>query len=359
MLAEQVITEHEMHHRFDHRDGARQDAGIVAPARGQLGSLSLHSDCLLNLRNRGGRLEGDTEKDVLAIADATLDAAGAVRGRGDFPLLNDEGVVVLAAGEACSREAAANLKSLGGWKAHHRLGEIGLQLVKDGLAQRVRDSANDALDGATDAVTLGSDFLDAGDHRLGGFEIGTTHGGSIDLGGRNCRLIDFGVQIVDRANVGDDLIGGVKRADHLTRHDASGHTPDGLAGGRAATAFPVPDAVLALVGKIGMRGAEHRLHLGVGRGARILVIDGHHDRRAEGLALKDSGEDTALVLLLTRGDDVALARATPVKLNLNLLRSDREPGGTSVDDAADSSSMGFTPSGDTEESSKDTSHKGD
>ena len=296
---------------------------------------------------------------MLTIADASLDAAGAVRGRGDFPLLNDEGVIVLAASEACSGKAAANLKSLGGWKAHHRLGKVCLQLVKDGLSQRVRDSTNDALDGATNTVPLRSNFLDAGDHRLSGFQIGAAHRGGIDLGGRDGRLVDFGVQIVDGADVGDNLIGGVKHADHLTRHDASGHTAYGLAGRRAATTFPVPDAVLALVGEIGMRGAEHRLHLGVGRGARILVIDGHKDRRAEGLTLKYSGEDAALVLLLTRGDDVALARATPVKLDLDLLRSDRESGGTAVDDAAYSSAMGFTPSGDTEESSKDTGHKGD
>ena len=107
-----------------------------------------------------------------------------------------------------------------------------------------------------------------------------------------------------------------------------------------------------------MGGPEHRLHLGVGRGAGILVVNGYQDRGAESPALKDAGENAAPVLLLTGGDDVALARAAAVEFDLDLLGGDRKPGGAAVDDAADAPAVGFPPGGDAEKSAEDTSHKG-
>ena len=110
MLAEQVVADHKVHHRLDHRNGTGEDTGIMATARGQLGGLPIHGDCLLNLCDRGGGLEGHPEEDLLAIADPTLNAAGTVGCGADpttptaqttqttFSPLNQEGIIMLASG---------------------------------------------------------------------------------------------------------------------------------------------------------------------------------------------------------------------------------------------------------------------
>ena len=294
---------------------------------------------------------------MLAVADAPLDAAGAVGGGVNLPCFHDEGVVVLASGLACAGKAAADLESLGGRQAHHRLCEVGFKFVEDRLAKPDRDAADDALDDTADAVTLGADFLDPLDHLPGGRGIGAAHGGGVDLGGRDACGVDRGVDVMNGADPGDALVAGVQGADDFPRDDAGGDASDGLARGGAASSFPIPDAVFGLVGEIGMGGPEHGLHLGVGRGAGILVVDGDQDRGAKGLAVEDAREDAACVLLLPRGDDVALAGATTVELDLDLLGGDGEARRAAVDDAADSSSMGFPPSGDAEQGAEDAGHK--
>ena len=162
---------------------------------------------------------------------------------------------------------------------------------------------------------------------------------------------------MDRADIGDRLVARVQGADDFPGDDAGGDATDGLARGGAAPAFPVPDAILGLVGEIGMRGTEHGLHLGVGRGAGILVVDGDQDGGAKCLAVEDAGEDAAFVLLLTGGDDVALARTATIQFNLDLLGSDRETGRAAVDDATNPSAVGFPPGGDAEQSAENTGHK--
>ena len=261
---------------------------------------------------------------MLAVADTPLDAAGAVGGGVHFPGFHDEGVVVLASGLACAGEAATDLESLGGRQAHHRLREVGFEFVEDRFTKPDRDAADDTLDDAADAVTLGADFLDPLDHLPGGRGIGAAHGGGVDLGGRDACGVDRRVDVMDGADPGDALVAGVQGADNLAGDHAGGDASDGFAGGGAASPLPVADAVLRLVGEIGVRGTEHRLHLGVGRGAGILVVDGDQDRGAKGLAVEDAREDAACVLLLPRGDDVALAGAATVELDLDLLGGDRE-----------------------------------
>ena len=149
-----MIADDEIHHGLHHRHGPGKDTGVVASARGEFGRLAGDGDSLLGLGDRGGRLERDAEEDVLAVADAALDAAGAIGGCMDRSLLDHEGVVVLASGLAGAGESAADLKSLGRGKTHHRLGEVGLQLVKDGFAESGWNAADDTLDDASDAVAL-------------------------------------------------------------------------------------------------------------------------------------------------------------------------------------------------------------
>jgi len=357
MLAQEVIADDERGHGLDHRDGAGQDAGIVTAPSGEFGGLAGDGDGLLRFGNRSGRFESDAEEDMFAVADAALDAAGAVGEGLHASFLDHEGVVVFASGEARPGKAAANFKSLCRGQAHHGLGQIGFQFVKDRLAQRMRNSTDDAFDRAADAVALGADFLDAVDHFLRGGGIGAAHRGRIDIGGRYRFGINLGIDVVDRTDIGDDFEFGMEGADDFLGDDSGGDAADGFAGGGAASTFPVPDAIFGLIGKIGVRGAEHGFHLGVGRGAGILVIDGDQDRGAEGLAAENAGKDATLVLFLTGGDDVALARAATVELNLNLFGGDGKARRTAVDDAANAAAVRFAPGGNAKECAKDARHR--
>jgi len=75
VLAEQMVADDEIHHRLDHRNRARQDAGVVTTTSSQLGWFALRGDGLLDLRNGGGGLEGEAKEDVFAVADTPLDTA--------------------------------------------------------------------------------------------------------------------------------------------------------------------------------------------------------------------------------------------------------------------------------------------
>src|SRR5262249_46827393 len=92
--AQPVVAQDEADHRFDQRDGAGQDAGIVASAWQDRRRLAAHVDGVLRPEDRGDRLERDRYFDGHAVADAALDAAGAVGAGADRAILRDEGVVV-------------------------------------------------------------------------------------------------------------------------------------------------------------------------------------------------------------------------------------------------------------------------
>ena len=106
-----------------------------------------------------------------------------------------------------------------------------------------------------------------------------------------------------------------------------------------------------------MGGTEPGLHLAVGRGTGILVIDSDEDRSAEGLTLKDARKNPAFVLFLARGDDVALPRTAAVELNLDLFGGDGKAWRTAIDVTADAAAMGFAPCGDSKKGAVNARHK--
>ncbi len=107
-----------------------------------------------------------------------------------------------------------------------------------------------------------------------------------------------------------------------------------------------------------MRRAVHRLHLGVGRGTGVRIA--HHDGngRAESAALEDAGKDLALVGLLARGDDVALAGAAAVEVWLDVGLGKRQPRRAAINHHANAPAMGFPPGGNAEYFSEVARHKG-
>lgn len=142
----------------------------------------------LGLANGGWRLEADSEVNVGAVGDATLDAArvvglgcqswarytrwvGSGGCRGD-----DEGVVVDGAGDLSSTETRANFETLCGWDAEHGVGELGLELVETWLSKTGGAVADDTGDIAADAVLLVPEIGDELRHALGGLGVGAANG---------------------------------------------------------------------------------------------------------------------------------------------------------------------------------------
>ena len=314
----------------------------------QLGVLARRGDGLLFLEDGGGGLEGEAAEDGFAVADAALDAAAAVGGGADAAGVHVEGVVVLAAAEARAGKAAADLEAFGGGEAHQGFGEVGLEFVEDGLAEPGGDAADGALDDAADAVALGADGFDEGDHLFGHRGVGAADDIGLDVGEGDGGGIDLGGQLMDGFDVGDDLQRGAQLGEDLFRDGSGGDAADGLARGGATAALPVADAVFGLVGEVGVRGAEGGLHLAVGLGAGVLVGDVDGDGGAEGATLEDAGEDARGVGLVARGDDVALAGAAAVEIALDVGLGEREARRDAVDDHADAAAVGFAPGGDAE-----------
>ena len=128
---------------------------------------------------------------------------------------------------------------------------------------------------------------------------------------------DVGDDALDLFDVGQDF-DAEPFAQEFFGDGAGGDAADGFAGAGAPAALPVADAVLGVVGVVGVRGAELGFHFGVGLGPGVLVFDPQADRRAEGLALERAGEDLHRVGFLARRDDFGLAGPAAVQVGLDV-----------------------------------------
>src|SRR5580692_1891210 len=97
-----MITQDKGHHRFNHWNGPRQDTRVVSPAGGEFSGFAGDRDCLLRPEDSRGRFEGHPKKDVLAIADSSLNPSGKIRPGADFAFAHFESVIVFRAGDLTS-----------------------------------------------------------------------------------------------------------------------------------------------------------------------------------------------------------------------------------------------------------------
>ncbi len=109
-----MIGEDESGHGFYDGDGAWEDAGIMAAARGEGGIIALRVDGLLGLEDGGGGFEGDAEEDFHAVGDAALDTARVVGCGADVAVFVGERVIMLGAVEGGGGEAGTDLEAFGG-----------------------------------------------------------------------------------------------------------------------------------------------------------------------------------------------------------------------------------------------------
>lgn len=173
-------------------------------------------------------------------------------------------------------EAGSDLEALGGGNAEHSVGEHGLELVEGRLAETDGDVADDAGDGAADAVVAVLEFGDQLDHLVGDGLVGAADGEELvdGLAGDVVEeLVELGVgdggwvlggrgkevDAADGAGERDDLDAeGVHHV--LLGNSAGSDTGDGLAGTASATSTFRLDSVFRLGGEVGMAGSWVHVH---------------------------------------------------------------------------------------------------
>lgn len=209
-LTKQVIGKDKRGHGFHDGNGAGEDAGIVATFALELGVFAVGINGFLIAHDGGGGLEGDAEDDVFAVGYSALDSARAVGAGADFTVHHAEGVIVLAACEEGAGKTGADFKTLGGREGKHGFGEVCLEFIENGFTEAGWAIADDALDHSADGVSIGTDRLDALDHRIDHGGIARADDVRLDDGGGDGFGIDGGVEVLDGFHPGKDLDAGVE-----------------------------------------------------------------------------------------------------------------------------------------------------
>ena len=259
-LAECVVEKDQSGHGFNHRDGAGEDARVMTAATFEGGVLEVEADCFLFHHHSGNWFEGGAEVNRFTIGNPALHTAGAVCGGADFAIDGTERIVVLGAGELDGGEAGTDLETFGGGEAQHCFSEVRFQAIEDRFAPAGGNSASDTFDDATDRVAVLPHLFDQLDHFRCGLWIGATDDVGLDLVERDCFGIDFGADIFDLSDEGEDFHGESFAEDFFcngTRGDAANCLPRAA----AAAALPITKAVFGLVGVIGVGRAEFDGHL--------------------------------------------------------------------------------------------------
>ena len=128
-----------------------------------------------------------------------------------------------------------------------------------------------------------------------------------------------------------------------------GHAHGGFARRAAATPTVITDAVLVVVGVIGVGRAEGILDRRVVLGLLVGIADQQANRTAGGLALEDAGEDFHLIVFLTLRGVAAGAWLAPIEVALQVLQANLQPRRAAIDNGDQRRAMAFASGGDSEQ----------
>ena len=241
------------------------------------------------------------------------------------------------AGKACT-----NFHALHGIQAHHRVGNVGIELVIQRLAQAHRharglhpDTRAARVPGLAQGVHVILILLHVG------------HGGEEGVAAHMVPALERDGQLAQLRHAGAEF-GAVLLRQPLLGHGACRHRGRRQAGGRPAAAARVADAVLVPVGVVSMAGAEALGDVAVVLAALVGVADQQGNGGAGGLALVHAREDFHRIGLVALRDVAAGARAAPVQVGLDVSLGEGHAGRAAVNHAANGRAVGFTKVGDCE-----------
>ena len=298
---------------------------------------------------RGVRIEArgldhEANQDRLAGGDAAEHAAGVVGEERRLPAFHADFVAVLVPAHGCGSEAGADLDALDRVDADHAGSEVGVDLAVDGRAQACRHAVGLHLD---DGAERGAgrpgrvERLLPGRHGLG---IGAEKGVARGLRPVPARAVDG-----DSADLDDGAPDRHACTQDLLRDGAGGHARRGLPRAGPSAAPVIADAVLRVVGEVGMARAIDVLDRAVVAAARVFVLDHQCDGRAGGLALEHAGEDAHGVGFAPLGHEAGRAGPAAVERGLDIGLGERNTRRHAIDDAADGRPVALAPGGDAQE----------
>ena len=307
---------------------------------------------------RGVRIElvGFTTKadnDRLAGGDAAEHAAGIVAEKARCLALHADLIAALVPAHGSGGETGADLDALDRVDADHGGGEIGIDLAVDRCTQPRRHAVRLHLDNSTEGGAGLAGRIECRlpvGHRL---RIGAEEGVARGLLPVPALAVD-----ADPADLNDRTPDRHPRAQNLLRDCAGGHAHRRLPRAGPPAAPVIADAVLRVVGEIGVAWAVRLLERAVVAAPRILVLDHERDGRAGGLALEDAGEDAHGVGLAPLRDEAGGAGPPPVERGLYVGFGKRDTRRRAVDHAADGRAVALAPGRDPEEQAEAVARHG-
>ena len=291
-------------------------------------------------QDRGGRLEGHPAHHRLTGRNAARRSARVV-GKVDwfavFPGAHPVGIFL--AGQARRLEAVADFHALDRVDAHHRGGEVAVELGIDRRAPACGDAGGDAFDDRAERGTGLARGIDLFFPALGGGRIGAEERVVGDFGIVDVRRVDpVAAQLAD--------IGGDRHlGDHQPRHRARCHPRRCLARTGTPAATIVANAVFGVIGVVGMARAILLGDRGIVLAPLVGVLDHQADRRAGGLALEGAAENPHQIILAPLGGEAAGARLAGVHEGLDELFGDGEARRAPVDNRAQCGPVALSPGG--------------
>ena len=172
-----TIQKNHRSHGFHDGNGTGQDTGIVASASLHRHSISGNVHGLLLTQKSCHGLKSNTEVDVFAVADASLNAATSIRERADASVTSThEDVVLLAASLSHASETGTIFKPFHGIDAEHGSTQASVKFTEHRLTESRRTAFDDTADDAANRVTFCFDLGNELRHFLCHFLIRTAHG---------------------------------------------------------------------------------------------------------------------------------------------------------------------------------------
>src|SRR5580658_6198854 len=287
----------------------------------------------------GGGFERQVRDDVLTGGDAAENPPGVVAAKSAGRQL----VAMLAAALARGTHAGADLHGLHRVDAHERVGDVRIQAVEHRFAEARRRAARNHRDARPDRIAGAADppdqLLELGDAR----RVRTEE--RVVIRGRRIDRLDL--EVPDLAQVAVDA--HAEAPGEVAPRDRSGrYAHDRLARAGASAAAMIAQAVLLLVGVVGVSGTEAVAQLVVVARARVGILDDESDRRAGGAPLEHAREDAHLIGLAPLADEVRGAGAAAIDVRLQLRLGQWQSRRAAVDDAAHRRTVALAEGGDAE-----------
>ena len=274
-VAQRMLHHDQCQHGLGDRRGADADARVVASLGDDLDRLVVHVNGVARTDDQSWSADRDAHLQVLPGADATQRAARVV----GFEALRRDRIAVRGAALRDAGEAGADLDALHRIDAHHGVGDVGVHLVEQRLAEADRHVRSRHTDARTARVAGLAQRVHVG-LELSHIGYGREEGIVRDM----VPAFERDHDVADLRHAATELR-AVLLPQPLLRHGASGDHRRGEAARRRSAAARVANAVFLPVREVGMAGAELLRDLAVVLAALVGVLDQQGDRRAGGLAL--------------------------------------------------------------------------